>query len=109
MPSARGELHSILNDDLLKSVHAWTGLLLPELRFSCTPSMLDAMSDTFQSPYSVVTQVQDVKEQVRLTLTFLFDVKFLCSVFWFRNPRHSHIILNSAKIFPFFEFDMKMF
>lgn len=72
VPHARGELHSILNDDLLKSVRAWAGLLLPELRFSCTPAMLDALSETFQSPYSVVTGTRDVKKQVRITLLLDF-------------------------------------
>ncbi|KAM3720367.1 Auxin transport protein BIG [Dirofilaria immitis] len=63
VPHARGELHSILNDDLLKLVRAWAGLMVPELRFSCTPVMLDAISDTFQSPYSIVAQAQDITKQ----------------------------------------------
>ncbi|CAG9534494.1 unnamed protein product [Cercopithifilaria johnstoni] len=73
VPHARGELHSILNDDLLKLVRAWAGLMLPELRFSCTPAMLDAMSDTFQSPYSVVTQIQDIKKQMFAAFCSLCD------------------------------------
>lgn len=72
VPHARGELHSILNDDLLKLVRTWSGLMLPELRFSCTPAMLDVISDTFQSPYSVVAQVQDIKKQVGITVLLNF-------------------------------------
>uniref|UniRef100_A0A158Q763 UBR-type domain-containing protein n=1 Tax=Elaeophora elaphi TaxID=1147741 RepID=A0A158Q763_9BILA len=73
VPHARGELHSILNDDLLKLVRAWAGLMLPELRFSCTPAMLDAISETFQSPYSVVTQIQDIKKQMFAAFCSLCD------------------------------------
>ncbi|KAL3998511.1 E3 ubiquitin-protein ligase UBR4 family protein [Acanthocheilonema viteae] len=73
VPHARGELHSILNDDLLKLVHAWAGLMFPELRFSCTPAMLDAMSDTFQSPYSVIALVQDIKKQMFAAFCSLCD------------------------------------
>lgn len=78
MPHAHGELHSILNDDFLKSVRAWAELMLPESRFSCTSAMLDAMSDAFQSPYSVVAQIQDVKKQVGITmlLDFLLFILF---------------------------------
>uniref|UniRef100_A0A1I7VYD8 Zinc finger in N-recognin family protein n=1 Tax=Loa loa TaxID=7209 RepID=A0A1I7VYD8_LOALO len=73
VPHARGELHSILNDDLLKLVRTWAGLTLPELRFSCTPAMLDATSDTFQSPYSVITQVRDIKKQMFAAFSSLCD------------------------------------
>ncbi|EJW86248.1 zinc finger protein [Wuchereria bancrofti] len=73
VPHARGELHSILNDDLLKLVRAWAGLMLPELKFSCTPAMLDAISDTFKSPCSVVTEVQDIKKQMFAAFCSLCD------------------------------------
>ncbi|KAK6106256.1 E3 ubiquitin-protein ligase UBR4 family protein [Brugia pahangi] len=73
VPHARGELHSILNDDLLKLVRAWAGLMLPELKFSCTPAMLDAISDTFKSPCSVVTKVQDIKKQMFAAFCSLCD------------------------------------
>ncbi|VDK62634.1 unnamed protein product [Onchocerca ochengi] len=73
VPHARGELHSILNDDLLKSIRAWAGLMVPELKFSCTPVMLDAISDTFQSPYSIVTQVQDITKQMFAAFCSLCD------------------------------------
>uniref|UniRef100_A0A915PMF8 UBR-type domain-containing protein n=1 Tax=Setaria digitata TaxID=48799 RepID=A0A915PMF8_9BILA len=73
VPHARGELHSILNDDLLKLVRTWAGPMVPELKFSYTAAVLDVISDSFQSPYSVVTQAQDVKKQMFAAFCSLCD------------------------------------
>lgn len=82
---ARGELHSVLDEKVLKLVHAWAGPMVPELRFSCTSAMLDAISDTFQPAMSVVMQAEDVKKQVRMSGMKLTKYFFAFRVCWLRR------------------------
>ncbi|VDM95152.1 unnamed protein product [Thelazia callipaeda] len=95
---ARGELYSILNDDLIKIVRTWAGVMVPEIKLSCTPAMLDAVSDTFQMPTSVLAKVKDVKKQMFSALCSLSDntVRFVLNQFLSRSAVARH---DEARLF----------